>query len=86
MRIIILTLALLLTGCLATPVKRNFPEAPEMLKEKCPPLEKISDEAKLSELTRTVVINYTTYYDCSVKLDAWIEWYRVQKQIFESVK
>ena len=86
MRLIIVAFAFLLTGCLATPVKRNFPEAPDVLKERCPVLEKVADDVKLSELTKTIATNYTTYYDCSVKMDAWIEWYRVQKQIFETVK
>jgi hypothetical protein len=30
-----------------------------------------------------VVINYTEYYTCAVKTDAWIEWYQKQKIIFE---
>ena len=30
--------------------------------------------------------NYTTYYECTVKHDAFIEWYEVQKKIYESVK
>jgi len=33
-----------------------------------------------------VVQNYTTYYACAVKADAWIEWYSVQKKIFEGAK
>lgn len=86
MRVVSLFLVLLLTGCLQTPVKRNFPDAPDVLKEKCPALEKVKDDVKLSELTKTIAINYTTYYDCQVKVDAWIEWYKVQKEIFDSVK
>ena len=74
-------------GCSTTvPVTAKFPEAPEKLMEKCPQLKKIPDEAKLSEIGTTVVENYTTYYECAVKDDAWIEWYQIQKHIFESVK
>jgi hypothetical protein len=49
-------------------------------------LEILKDDAKLSDVAKTVTVNYTTYYECAVKNDAWIEWYGVQKLIFESVK
>jgi hypothetical protein len=52
----------------------------------CPQLEQIPGEARLSDVGRTVVQNYTTYYACAVKSDAWIEWYSVQKKIFEGAK
>jgi hypothetical protein len=53
---------------------------------KCPQLEKLENEAKLSDIGKTVTNNYTTYYECAVKNDAFIEWYQTQKRIFESVK
>ena len=82
----ILTL-LLLTGCSTTvPVTAKFPEVPARLLTSCPQLEKLEETAKLSNVATTVTSNYTTYYDCAVKNDAWIEWYQVQKTIFESVK
>jgi hypothetical protein len=46
----------------------------------------LGDEAKLSDVAKTVTVNYSTYYDCAVKNDAFIEWYQVQKIIFEGVK
>ena len=52
----------------------------------CPELQKLNNEAKLSDVATTVTINYSTYYECAVKNDAWIEWYQIQKNIFESVK
>ena len=52
----------------------------------CPQLEKLKDEAKLSDVSKTITMNYTTYYDCAVKHDAFIEWYQIQKHIYESVK
>jgi hypothetical protein len=84
----ILALALVvLTGCTSVPVARKFPEAPPVLLEACPQLKKIDTETTVfSQLTKTVVENYTTYYDCAVKHDAFIEWYNVQKKIFEEVK
>ena len=54
--------------------------------QKCPQLEKTGEEANLSDITKTITNNYTTYYECVVKDDAWIEWYQTQKHIFESVK
>ena len=75
------------SGCSTTvPVTAKFPNAPEQLLVKCPQLEKLGNEVKLSDISKTVTTNYTTYYECAVKNDAWIEWYQIQKQIFESIK
>jgi hypothetical protein len=49
-------------------------------------LQKLKDNARLSDVSRTVTINYSTYYECAIKADAWQEWYNVQKHIFEGVK
>jgi hypothetical protein len=85
--VVFIILAFLATGCSTTvPVTAKFPEVPERLLEKCPQLKKLEEEAKLSDITKTITNNYTTYYECAVKDDAWIEWYQSQKQIFESVK
>jgi hypothetical protein len=79
-------IALLLSGCSTTvPVAMKFPEAPLNIQEKCHPLEKLKDDAKLSDLAKTVTVNYTEYYACSIKTDAWIEWYQTQKKLFESL-
>ena len=82
-----LLLVLILTGCSTTvPVTAKFPNVPERLLVRCPQLEKLENEAKLSDISKTVTNNYTTYYECAVKNDAFIEWYQTQKRIFESVK
>ena len=82
-----LLIAVTLVGCSTTvPVTRKFPEAPQTLIEKCPELKKLAQDAKLSDVARTVVENYTQYQHCSNKSDAWVEWYQIQKHIFESVK
>ena len=87
MKYLIISLLLCLTACSTTvPVTAKFPEAPNMIQQQCPPLQKLKDDAKLSEVANTITFNYSTYYECSVKVDGWIEWYQVQKQIFESVK
>ena len=80
-------LAFLVTGCSTTvPVTAKFPSVPPILLEKCPQLKTIDGEkVSIIDYTKTVTINYTTYYDCAVKSDAWIEWYQQQKIIFEEV-
>lgn len=85
--VLIMLMALVLVGCSTpTPVARKFPEVPARILEKCPNLQKLNDDAKLSDVAKTVTNNYTTYYECAVKNDAWIEWYQIQKHIFEEVK
>ena len=80
-------IALMLAGCSTTvPVVMKFPEAPKPLLEKCKELEKTAEDATLSEIAKKIGINYTSYHECSVKNDAWIEWYHTQKNIYESVK
>jgi hypothetical protein len=87
MKYLIVLLVALLIGCSTTvPVVAKFPEVPEKLMVKCPQLQKVTDDAKLSDISKTITINYTEYYTCAVKNDAWIEWYKIQKHIFESVK
>jgi hypothetical protein len=78
---------LLLTGCATNiPVVMKFPEAPTVLMEKCPQLKFVEQDPKLSDVAKTVAINYTTYYECALKVESWIGWYQAQKVIFESVK
>ncbi len=76
------------SGCsTAVPVTAKFPEAPgKLATHPCPDLQKLKDDAKLSDVSRTVTLNYSSYYECAVKTDAWIEWYQVQRRIFEGVK
>lgn len=77
----------MLAGCSTTvPVTSKFPEAPKYSLQTCPQLQTLKEGSKLSEVVNTVTINYSTYYECAVKNDAWIEWYKIQKHIFESVK
>jgi hypothetical protein len=84
----VLLLSLLLTGCsTVVPVTAKFPEAPgNVAMTACPQLQKVAEDAKLSDISKTVTVNYGTYYECAVKTDAWIEWYKIQREIFESVK
>jgi hypothetical protein len=83
-----LFIILLLAGCSTTvPVTAKFPDAPgNVAMTACPQLQKLNEDAKLSDISKTVSVNYGTYYECAVKTDAWIEWYQIQKRIFEGVK
>ena len=84
---VVVSLAVLvaLAGCsTAVPVTARFPAPPGLNSlERCPNLEKLKDAPVLSDVARTVTINYGTYYECAVKADAWQQWYRIQKNIFE---
>jgi len=83
-----LLILLLLTGCSTTvPVTRKFPEVPDVLMVPCPPLTQIKEgTTKLSEVVGVVTDNYFEYHKCSDKHDLWMEWYKAQKEIFDSVK
>lgn len=72
------------SGCsTVVPVSARFPGPPKYATQPCPQLQKLNNDAKLSDVATTVTINYSTYYDCAVRNDAWIEWYRIQKEIYE---
>ena len=88
MKYLVILIFVFLTGCatVSVPVKAKFPVMPETLMVKCPQLEQTPENAKLSDISKVVAINYTTYYDCAVKHDAIVEWYKIQKTIYESVK
>ncbi len=87
MKYLVCFFLILMTGCsTVVPVTSKFPDVPERLMVKCPQLEKVSETPTLSDVAKTITNNYTTYYDCAVKHDAFIEWYNIQKNIFESVK
>ena len=81
----VIMIVVLLAGCAtAVPVTAKFPAAPgQSYLEACPDLEKLKDQPQLSDISRTIGVNYGTYYECAVKLDTWIRWYAEQKIIFE---
>lgn len=87
MKSLAIALVLLLSGCSTiVPVTAKFPAPPGLQSQtRCPQLQKLSDTPQLSDVARTVSVNYTEYYTCAVKTDAWIEWYHTQKIIFEGL-
>ena len=86
--IVVLGILAMCSGCSTTmPVVARFPDEPgKAAMERCPQLTTVENGVKLSELTKTVTMNYNTYYECAVKSDTWIEWYQIQKKIFEDIK
>jgi hypothetical protein len=86
MKVVLLTL--LLTGCATiVPVTQTWPEAPgQLAMEPCPQLQKLPDAAQLSDVAKTITNNYTSYYECAVKLDAWQTWYHQQQLIFKELR
>lgn len=88
MRYSIISLLLCLTACSTTaPVVPKFPDAPAVLKEKCPSLKTIDgDNVSIVDLTKITTVNYTSYYECANKVESWIEWYNDQKKIFQDLK
>lgn len=88
MKLLGLFLVLLLSACSTTvPVTAKFPQAPgTLVQEPCVDLKKLEDTAKLSDVAKTITVNYSEYYLCAVKLDAWQRWYREQKTIYEGLK
>ena len=80
-------LFVLLTACSVVPVKRNFPDAPEILSKSCEDLKTLEgDKVAITDMLKTIVENYRMYYECSNKVDGWQDWYKDQKHIFDSVK
>ena len=85
---LVIIVILAVSGCATSvPVTTRFPEPPgKGAMTVCPDLQKLKDNAKLSDVANTVTVNYSTYYECAVKADAWQEWYRIQKIIHEGAQ
>ena len=85
---LVIIVILAISGCATTvPVTAKFPEPPgKGAMTVCPDLQKLKDNAKLSDVANTVTVNYSTYYECAVKADAWQEWYQIQKIIHEGAQ
>lgn len=87
MKSFLLTLALL-TGCASTvPVAQKWPEAPGLQSQQpCGELKQLETNPQLSDVARVITHNYSEYYQCVVKLEAWQEWYAKQQIIHKGVK
>lgn len=90
MKYLALIFTLFIAGCMTkpVPVKMDFPDAPQSLLKKCEELKTVEPKAggtPITELLKTVVTNYTMYYECSNKVDGWNEWYTSTKKIYDEV-
>jgi len=86
-RLLIILTVMLLAGCNDVPVAQNFPEVPADLLVACPDLKLVDpNTTKLSEVVGVVADNYSEYQECRLKVDSWIDWYKTQQKIFDSVK
>ena len=63
-KLLLIISILLLSACSTTvPVVAKFPQGPgRTAMESCPNLQKLSDDAKLSDVAKTVTLYYTSYY------------------------
>jgi hypothetical protein len=87
MKKLILLFTLALSGCsTVVPVVAKFPEAPKELLTLCPKLKVADEKPELSELTKTIVTNYSEYHLCANRVEGWSEWYTQQKKLFEALK
>jgi hypothetical protein len=88
MKTLLLTLTLLVSGCTTVaPVVQTWPEPPGLQSMRpCAELKKLDADAKLSDVAKTITTNYTEYYLCVVKLEAWQEWYAKQQLIHQGIR
>lgn len=88
--VLIAVLVSCIAGCSTTvPVTAQFPDPPARAggsaMTACPQLKELSADPRISDVSRTINLNYGTYYECAVKVDTWIEWYHSQKKIFDNI-
>lgn len=88
MKVLLLSLALVLSGCTSVvPVTQTWPEAPGLQSQQpCQPLQQLGPQTSLSEVAKTVAANYSEHYNCVLKLEAWQEWYAKQQLIHQGLK
>lgn len=82
MKFSILLVSLLLVGCNTVPPQYpKWPEPPKV--GSCPELEQALPSEKLSELLTTVTKNYGKYHECTARVQAWEQWHKDQRAIYE---
>lgn len=84
MKWLIIFSAVLLSGCDTMPAKPAWPAAPNV--GSCPALNDAAPSEKLSDLLSTVTTNYGKYHECAARVDAWQQWHKEQKEIYNQAK
>ena len=65
----------------------QWPEAPPNLMEPASNLDSLPEDKKsLTDLIQNANENYGKYYQLKEKYEGWQDWYKSQKQIYESIK
>lgn len=87
MKFLLVLIVLLISGCGSVPVVPMFPDAPMSINSPCEELELLPENTdKISDVLVVVASNYSKYHVCKNKIDAWIIWYKEQKEIFNEIK
>lgn len=88
MKIIFLSLIILVTGCSTVKPWPEFPPLEESLMKPCPELIQLPVDVTItiSQLTESVVNNYTLRHLCANKVEGWKQWYETQKKIYDEAK
>jgi len=75
----------MISGCnVSVPVATPFPEVPNLLLTyECEKLDLIEQEARLSDVVRSVTTNYIKYHECARMSEGWKDWYNEQKIIHD---
>lgn len=83
-----LILTIFLSACSTTvPVKRTFPEADPFMLEPATELKLLpADTTDLDKLISNSTENYGEYRKLVKRYEMWQEWYKKQKENFDSVK
>lgn len=84
MKIFILSLAILATGCSTTTYRApDFPAASELMTTPCPDLELIEpSNSRASDGAKVIASNYQKYKQCQNQVNSWIYWYTEEKKNF----
>lgn len=84
----LICLVLFLTACSTTvPVKRKFPEADPFMMEPAVELKVLPpDTTDLDKLISNSAENYGEYRKLVKRYEMWQEWYKKQKENFDSIK
>lgn len=90
MKLLLVMLAIVIAGCsTVVPVKPDFPDAVPELVQRCQELQQVpvtGNPVAITDMLKTIVNNYSLYYQCSNKVDGWNRWYEEQRRIYESIK
>lgn len=85
---VLILVAIILSGCSTiVPVSRKFPEADPYMLEPAAELKTLPpDTVDLDKLIANSTENYGEYRKLVQRYQMWQEWYKKQKENFESVK